>query len=69
MTFEMMVESTMETVKHFLMSGATGSISVSVRPFTSIAVRSGDIMVSKNGVAQHCIVPSVGYAKDLPKRE
>ena len=67
MTYESMVESTLETIKHFLMSGATGSVTVSVKPFTDIAVRSGDIMIAKNGIAQHCILPSVGFSKDLQK--
>jgi len=59
-----MVESTLESVRQFLWSGATGSVTISVKPFTDIAVHA-TAMISKNGLSQHCIMPSAGFAKDL----
>ena len=65
MTYEMMVDSTLDVVKQFLYSGATGSVTVDVKPMTSITVKVSGIVVCQNGIAQHCVMPSVGYAKDL----
>lgn len=64
-----MVESTIATVKQFLFSGATGSITVDVKPMTSITAKVSGIVVCQNGIAQHCVMPSIGYAKDLTIRE
>jgi len=60
----MMVESTLETIKQFLYSGATGSVTVDAKPMTSITVKVSGVVICQNGLAQHCVVPSVGYSKD-----
>jgi len=59
-----MVKSTLETIEHFLMSGATGALTVDVKPMTDITIKVSGIVIAKNGLPQHCIVPSVGYSRD-----